>query len=267
MLAMMKGGDSQMGTDIMPSYGQIEFLTPDKLEYILTTAPVAYIPLGTYEHHGWHLPIGFDGIKAHALCLRAAQRTGGIVTPTFFYGAGGAHANYKWSIIRPATEVRPLIKATLDALARFGFRVVVLFTGHYPRAQLRLVHRLVEEAKKLHPKVHFIGSSDQDLATPPSGYPRIGDHAAKYETSIALALNPSWVHLEQLTPGRDVSKVTLPDTPRFPLRQWNAAHPLYGIWGEDPSRTASRELGEQLVEEIVSRLVELVDAPLDTFEK
>ena len=39
-----------------------EFSRPDDLEAALAAAPVAYVPLGTYEHHGWLLPVGFDGI-------------------------------------------------------------------------------------------------------------------------------------------------------------------------------------------------------------
>ena len=63
-------------------------MSPDELETVLAEAPLAFVPLGTYEHHGFHLPVCFDGIKAHALCERVAQRTGGTVLPTFFYGTG-----------------------------------------------------------------------------------------------------------------------------------------------------------------------------------
>ena len=34
--------------------------------------PLAWLPLGILEHHGAHLPWGLDGLKAHAVCLRAA---------------------------------------------------------------------------------------------------------------------------------------------------------------------------------------------------
>jgi len=35
--------------------------------------------------------------KAHGLCERVAQRTGGAVLPTFFFGTGGGHVGYKWN--------------------------------------------------------------------------------------------------------------------------------------------------------------------------
>ena len=96
------------------------------------------------------LPVCFDGIKAHALCERVAERTGGTVLPTFFYGTGGGHVGYKWTLIPPEEKIAPLIEATLDHLAKQGFKVVVLLTGHYPREQVSMVHRLAEEAEKRH---------------------------------------------------------------------------------------------------------------------
>jgi creatinine amidohydrolase len=235
-----------------------EFAHPDDLEAAVQQSPVAYVPLGTYEHHGWHLPVGFDGIKAHALCLGAAERTGGVVLPTFYYGTGGGHVGYKWTVIPDEPLVRPPIAATLDHLARFGFRVVVLLTGHYAGEQVRMVHALAGEAAGRHPTARFIGLTEPEITTalPGDSYP--GDHAAKYETSIALALAPAWVRLERLTPGRDPARVTLAETPRREGRQYDPADPLYAIWGDDPGVTASAEIGRGLVDEITRRLVEQV---------
>ena len=176
-------------------HGRMEEMLPDQLEQVLAEAPVAFVPLGTYEHHGFHLPVCFDGIKAHALCERVAQRTGGTVLPTFFYGTGGGHVGYKWTLMLPEPQLVPLIEATLDHLARQGFKVVVLLTGHYPQEQVDMVHRLAQDAQRRHPQVKFIGLTEPEVTTPQPGDAYGGDHAAKYETSIALALNPDWVHL------------------------------------------------------------------------
>ena len=48
--------------------------------------PVAWLPTGTFEWHSFHLPLGFDGVKAEALCVEAARAIGGFVLPTMFYG-------------------------------------------------------------------------------------------------------------------------------------------------------------------------------------
>lgn len=243
-------------------HGRMEEMHPDELEKVLAEAPVAFVPLGTFEHHGWHLPVCYDGIKAHALCERVAARTGGAVLPTFFYGTGGGHAAYKWSLILPEKRITPIIEATLDHLAAQGFKVVVVLTGHYPPEQVKMVHRLTGEAQARHPKVRFIGLAEADVTTAEPGDSAPGDHAGKYETSIAMALNPAWARIDMLTPGRDPAKVTLPGTPRKDAPMQDPREPLYAIYAEAPPATASKELGEKLVNEIVSRLAEKVQRAL-----
>jgi creatinine amidohydrolase len=247
----------------MPAiFGQWETLHPDEIEAIVSAAPVAYLPLGTFEHHGWHLPICFDGIKAHRLCLLAAQRTGGVVMPTFYYGTGGGHTDFKWTIILPENVIRPVISATMERLVLFGFKVVVLVTGHYPHEQVQMVHDLAAEVGARFPQARFIGLTEPEITTPLPGDAYPGDHAAKYETSIAMALEPEWVQLGNLRSGRDPARAALPHTPRSPGSPiLDPDQPLYAIYGEDPRLTASRGLGEQLVQEIVDRLVGLVGQP------
>ena len=239
-------------------WGLMEQMRPDQLEAVLEEAPIAYVPLGTYEHHGWHLPVGFDAIKAYALSQRVAQRTGGIVLPPFFYGTGGGHIDYKWTIILPEEQIRPIIETTLDHLPRYGVKVVVILTGHYAREQVAMVHTLAKAAASRNPGTRYIGLSEPEVTTPLPGDTRRGDHAAKYETSIALALNPAWVRLESLTAGRDPEQVTTSATPRKPTPTHDPTHALYAIYGQDPREHASAEAGRVIVAEIVDRLAKQV---------
>jgi creatinine amidohydrolase len=162
------------------------------------------------------------------------------VLPTFFYGTGGGHVGYKWTLILPEKQIVPILEATLDHLANQGFKVVVILTGHYPKEQVDRAHRLAQEAQNRHPKVRFIGLTEPEVTTAQPGDPASGDHAAKYETSIALALNPAWVRMDALTPGRDPQKVTLPTTPRKDASTHDPKHPLYAIHGQDPRTAASK---------------------------
>jgi len=242
----------------------MEFMRPDELEAVLAEAPVAYMPLGTYEHHGWHLPVCFDAIKAHELCMRCAALTGGTVLPALFYGAGGGHVGYKWTLIMDEARIEPLIAATLDHLARQGFRVVVVLTGHYPHEQVDMVRRLAAEAASRHPGVRFIGLSEPEVTTPEPGDTFGGDHAARYETSIALALRPEWVRMDALDDHRVPMQGALTDTPTSASPTGDPGHALYAIHGQDPRRAASRELGERIVNEIVGRLSHMVETALAT---
>ena len=233
----------------------------------MAKTPVAFVPLGTFEHHGWHLPVCFDVINAHELCERTAVRTGGVVLPTFFYCTGGGHVGYKWTIILPEEQIRSILATTLDQISKFGLKVVVVLTGHYPREQVEMAHRLAEEAARRNPGTRFIGLSIPEVTTPLPGDKRRGDHAAKYETSIAMALNPAWVKMENLKPDHDSELVTVPETPRDDRSTHDPTHPLYGIYGDDPRTTASVENGKILVSGIVEQLSKMVRKAMDDSAK
>ena len=244
----------------MKPFVRMELARPDALEAVLDTSPVAYVPLGTFEHHGFHLPVCFDGIKAHALCLRAAARTGGAVLPPFFYGTGGGHIGFKWTIMPDEATIAPLLAETLDGLVDFGFRAVVLLTGHYPGEQVELVRRLAADAASRHPSVRFLGVPEHVFCTPDGADTFPGDHAAKYETSLALALDPSWVRLDALTEGRDPARLVLTQTPQHAGSMYDPTHALFAIAGRDPRIHASAALGERLVAQIVDGLTAWVEA-------
>jgi creatinine amidohydrolase len=64
-----------------------EVSRPAHLREMLARSPVAYVPFGALEWHGEHGPLGLDGLKAHHLCARTAERTGGVVFPPVWWGA------------------------------------------------------------------------------------------------------------------------------------------------------------------------------------
>lgn len=242
----------------MKSYGDYQLLHPDELEQIKNQSPIAYIPLGTYEHHCYHLPVGFDGIKAQAICQRAAEITGGVVMPCFFFGTGGGHIGTRWTHMWTPEELWPLLAQSIDMLVENGFTKIMLFTGHYPMEQVDMVKQIAAEAELRHPGKRMVGICDFDVSTPLPGDQLAGDHAAKYETSIAMELNPEWIRMDFLY-EHDPRVVTLPITPiKNDGGPYDPTSPLYAMHGMDPRIHANKELGQRLVDEIVRRMIELL---------
>ena len=60
----------------------VDRLSPEQIEARLAQAPVAYLPLGTLEFHGPHLPVGLDALTAHGICLGAAESAMSVVART-----------------------------------------------------------------------------------------------------------------------------------------------------------------------------------------
>jgi len=212
-----------------------EELLPEELEEIIRAAPVAYVPLGSLEWHGYHLPLGNDAIKVHEICLCAAKLTGGVVLPPLFCGVGGGHQGYFGSLMVEEEWIKPLLKRQFDLLAEHGVRVIVAVTGHYPGEQVEMVRRAAAAHRAERGAAHVIALPEYEAF--PSD-PRRGDHAAKWETSILWYLRPDLVDVSRLSDGR-------PD-------------PLCGIFGEDPREQASVELGAETVQGILDGLAQMV---------
>ena len=118
-----------------------EELRPDELAGIVRERPVAYWPLGLLEHHGWHLPIGFDGIKSQRLCERMVERTGGVLLPVMWWGAQGGHGPFLWTHYQPAGAFSQIAETTVRQLIRFGFRAVDTLRSQCRRSRHR--HRAI----------------------------------------------------------------------------------------------------------------------------
>jgi creatinine amidohydrolase/Fe(II)-dependent formamide hydrolase-like protein len=84
-----------------------------------------------------------------------------------------------------------------DILARLteqGYRLIVVFTGHYPKVQGALLWRVAEEHMKANPAIRVMVLDPFDLhPTDPHG-----EHAGRLETSVMLYLKPELVDMEQL---------------------------------------------------------------------
>lgn len=213
---------------------RLEFLRPRELEAAQAACPTIFQPLGTIEWHGVHNVVGVDAVKAHALCVRAARKGGGLVSPALYGGVGGLNEPHTF-IMDPENNVfsrllRPWLEQLCREMARDGFRAIIMLTGHYGAAQQIVVR---ETAVRM----------SRALAIPVLGTPEYmlgldveytGDHAAWGETSLMMHLFPDTVDLSRL-----------------------GDPPHRGVGGRDPKAHASAADGRLLTETIVSRLAAL----------
>lgn len=233
----------------MIAWGRYEELRPGQIDAVLAQAPIAYLPWGSLEWHGPQNPIGLDALKAHALCLMAAERTGGLVWPPIFagYHTMKPHAGFRNTIEVPAETIVALTNAYLDQAADEGFRVVFILMGHYGHEHIKAIRLATENwARIRHPGsgMKALAFSDRELRRPDSPYPA-GDHAGACETAMMMFFRPDLVRLSEL-PGEGLVC---------------GAEAGYGIGGEDP-RMATPELGAAIAEEVVGEIVARVTEAL-----
>lgn len=232
---------------------QIELMLPHEIEAALAARSVVYLPLGTYEWHGNHLPIGLDALTAHGICVRAAACDGGLVCPPFYYGTGGDHARYPWSVMMDDdAEIAALLRRTLARMQDFGVSRVVLVSGHFAPAQIEMIERLASEWNAGGGAMHVL-----QFAMNGAGHlPIAPDHAAEFETTLLYALWPDRVQLERLPPLAS-HPASDPAGDAFGSHRHDPAHSLYGIIGPDPREfdpARSRDLLEGMVAWVVDNV-------------
>lgn len=233
-----------------------EFLAPVELEQVVVTAPIVYLPLGSLEFHSSHVPIGLDTLNAHGLCVGAAERTGGIVLPPVYQGLGGGHGDYPWSIMMSSPDgVRSHLEQTLAKLEEFGFRLAVLFTGHFAPEQLDMIDEIAADWNAGEHSLDVLATGiNRNEASPIRP-----DHAGVFETSVLHALHPDLVHLDRL-PAAERYPAVDPDGDAYGLHRHDPEHALWGIFGADPrglDLSATGDLLEVMVQwlsdEVTSR--------------
>lgn len=218
-----------------------EEMFPDQFMEELGKRPIAFVPLGLLEWHGQHLVYGFDAIKAHEICLRVAERTGGIVLPPVYWGVSGLDMVGTLQI--ELSTARELFISVFRQLLKQGFKAILALTGHYSREQVFVVEEAAEYCMRMYnvkgERVKISALPDYELVKD-LGY--TGDHGAKWETSIMMYLRPELVDLKRL-------------------------EKLVGVIGDDPRAAASYRTGEMIVEQIVKRTSDLVETMLKSVSK
>ena len=212
---------------------RLEFLRPKEIEQAQAECATIFQPLGTIEWHGVHNVVGVDAVKAHALCVRAAQKGGGLVAPALYGGVGGLDQPHTFVMDTEhsvfSNLLRPWLEQLCREMARQGFRAIIILTGHYGAAQQIVVRETaVRMSRAL--AIPVLGTPEYMLAI---DVKYTGDHAAWGETSLMMHLYPDTVDLSRL-----------------------GEPPHKGVGGRDP-RESSAEDGRLITETIVGRLATL----------
>lgn len=234
-----------------------EELTPMEFRERLAEAPVAYLPLGTIEWHGEHLPLGSDGLQSKEFFIMLAREAGGIVYPMLFMGPDrkeiindeelygmdiykGEKASEKAypsqkldgsSYWISQEDFKAMMEAILKQVSRSGFKVLVAH-GHGPSTGFVIDHTKEWEEKYGLKILHCWGHRDKE------GMGIMVDHAAMNETSLVMALRPELVKMEYLPA----------DTSKWPV----------GVGGKDPRLWASPEKGHEILTIQKERMVKLI---------
>jgi creatinine amidohydrolase len=227
-----------------------EHMFPRQFRQAVEEMPVFIIPTGLLEWHGDHLPFGLDALKAHAICLRIAEKLGGgIVLPPNYFGRPG-YSRYVGTLTFSEAAMQLLITELFDQLVKVGAKLIVLITGHYGPCQVQFITRVAELYMIEHPEIVILAQPEYEGVEINGESPQ--DHAGKYETSMFWYLYPELTRMDQFETVTS-AKMLYPNAPHDYYKEeeeW--------IWQEDLRQTASPELGRQCVETITDHMVQTI---------
>lgn len=225
---------------------QIERLRPHQIKSALAERSLIYLPLGTIEWHCHHLPVGLDALTAHGLCLLAAEQTGGLVWPVLYYGTGGGHGSFPWTVMMPERkEIEALLSQTLRRLGQLGVKEVLIFSGHFADEQLQMIDVLAERWNTTGnlplAKAFAVNRADVPCFPP--------DHAGLFETTLLAGLTEGLIDISTLGNAADT------------VDRFDPASPLWGIVGTDPRELPPSD-GATVVRHLVTAITARVEPQL-----
>ena len=224
-------------------------LLPHQFRQRLAERPIAYLPLGTIEWHGEHLPLGSDAIQSEALMVQCARRIGGIVMPPIHLGPDRARLLDDGEMLQgmdyantttppralsgscywiPVGLHQMIVDAILTQLKRSGFKAVFA-DGHGP-SRKSWADNMAERESRFGLKLFGVSQGIR------REWRSQVDHAALNETSLVMHYRPELVDLSRLPASRDV---------------WPQ-----GVGGQDP-RDATTEHGRECMESSLALMKKL----------
>ena len=241
----------------------LERLTWKEVDELNRDECVVVVPAGSFEQHGYHMPLNTDAYIPYKLALLSSERASGfklIVAPPITYGCSEHYMGFPGTISLRTETLKLLVKDVCRSIIRHGFRRIIVLNGHGGNfAPLQIAIR--ELKGEVNAVIALVNWWDL-VADVIRGVreSKVMHHADEVETSVALALGQR-VMMDKAVdfvpePFSDYYTLDLVSPPpKLMVFGWLKRKGAGGVVGE--ASKASREKGEIIVETAVSRIIDL----------
>jgi creatinine amidohydrolase len=230
----------------------IEEMTMVEFEEGLQKTRTVFIPFGSTEEHGPHLPLATDTLHAAEVGRKLAERRPIFIAPPIPYGVCRSSADHPGTISISTETLKGLALDIVSSLRRQGLRNFILLTGHAGGTHTSALIDAGEELLRRFDDIRIAvltefmlaaGEGRDIIETP-------GDsHAGEIETSRLLHSHP---HLVKGTAEKEYPSFPVGILVRNKRKFWEN-----GVWG-DPT-VATAEKGARIEEAVVGALERLVE--------
>jgi creatinine amidohydrolase len=236
----------------------LDMLTSTTTDRGATGAPVALLPIGSFEQHGPHLPLVTDTLIATAISESISSHHNAFQLPALAFGCSHEHAGFPGTVSISARTLSSVVNDVADSLASQGLRGLIIVNAHGGNYVLSNV---VQEANAQSRARVGLYPSREDWAEARhaagiTSTTHDDMHAGELETSILLATHPGhvrdgWQTADHITTDR-----------RYLTSVGMSAYTDSGVIGY-PSR-ASAEKGRAVIDHLgkaAAGLITLVVEP------
>jgi len=255
--ASLLSAKSRSSSNLSVKWG--ELTAPDFIKAVDKSSGVCLIPIGVFEKHGPHLPLGTDLIDVREIALRAAKKEYSLVFPEYYFSQILEAKHQPGTIAYSPRLIWDILQQTCDEIARNGIKKIVLVNGHggnnsflpfFCMAQLEKQrdYCVVLFKPQTHPKVAEKIRKLRQTKT--------GGHAGETETSMMQASRPDLVHKDRARQqsGKNLGRLKQLSNIDTGI-SWYSQYPNH--YAGDGSYS-SRELGELIINSTADQLVELI---------
>lgn len=232
---------------------RVQEMTWQEVEERIRKFPVAIVPVGSTEQHGYHLPMGTDIYLAETLADMAAKKTGALVYPSINFSYSWSWRDRVGTVALRQQILQETLKDVVRSVERYGIRVLVFLNGHEANGStLKYAVREVQDETD----VKVLGMFYPGLSEIYSEYmetPTWGGmfHACEFETSLMLAAKEELVHMER-------AKEEYPKRPKLYGMDNTSIGDLSvsGTYG-DPT-CATKEKGEKMFRRFADNIAQII---------
>lgn len=248
---------SVSATELSVKWG--ELTAPDFVKAVEKSGGVCLIPIGVFEKHGPHLPLGTDLIDVREVALRAAKKEYALVFPEYYFSQILEAKHQPGTIAYSPKLIWDILQETCEEISRNGIKKIVLVNGHGGNNSFLPFFGMSQlEKPRDYCVVLFQPETSAEVAEKVRKLreTKTGGHADEAETSTMLISRPDLVHKDRANDQSGENQARLKHIPtNFTGIFWYAQYPNH--YAGDGSY-AKRELGELLINSKAEQLVNLI---------
>ncbi|MFY9152046.1 MAG: creatininase family protein [Prolixibacteraceae bacterium] len=239
-----------------------ELTAPEFIQAVEKSSKTCILPIGVFEKHGPHLPLGTDLYTAREFALRAASKEYTVVYPWYYFSQINEARHQPGTIAYTPELIWKILQETLDELARNGFEKIILVNGHGGNNAFLNFFGMAQLSERRNYSLYwFRPEDDPEIAKKVeemTQHDPYNAHAGNEESSVIKAIVPDFVHLERAGEQSGVDQERMKNLPFvYSGIWWYASYPNH--YGGDGSK-ANAKAGELIINSTVEQLVKMIQA-------